>query len=72
LAKDDRQLSINACDLLARALLSVMSDSERESLLRLLKRLHGYLPEVELAKQRHVGDRFPGVAKPRRREEDEQ
>ena len=45
-----------------RALLSVLSDGERESLLALLKRLHENLPEVELATQRYVDERFPGVA----------
>lgn len=58
-----------------RALLSVLSDDERESLLTLLKRLHENLPEVELATQRYVEDRFPGVAAKRNRgieEDDEQ
>jgi len=44
-----------------RALLSVLSDGERESFLSLLKRLHENLPEVELATQRYVESRFPGV-----------
>ncbi|MEJ8810302.1 MarR family winged helix-turn-helix transcriptional regulator [Variovorax ureilyticus] len=42
-----------------RALLSVLSDSEREVLLSLLKRLHENLPQVELATQRYVDGRFP-------------
>jgi DNA-binding MarR family transcriptional regulator len=41
-----------------RALLSVLSEAERDSLLSLLKRLHENLPEVELATQRYVESRF--------------
>ncbi|MDM0043088.1 hypothetical protein QTH91_01205 [Variovorax dokdonensis] len=41
-----------------RALLSVLSESERELLLALLKRLHENLPEVELATQRYVQGRL--------------
>ena len=45
-----------------RALLSVLNDAESQTLLTLLKRLHENLPEVELATQRYVEDRFPDVA----------
>jgi len=50
-----------------RALLSVLSDAESETLLTLLKRLHENLPEVESATQRYVDDRFPGVVAKRSR-----
>ena len=57
-----------------RALLSVLSDSERESLLSLLKRLHENLPEVEVATQRYVDSRFPsaGATQGRSSEHDEE
>ena len=42
-----------------RAFLSVLNDGERETLLRLLKRLHENLPEVERATQSYVEQRFP-------------
>ena len=42
-----------------RALLSVLTESERDTLIRLLKRLHENLPDVELATQRYVEERFP-------------
>jgi len=45
-----------------RALLAVLSEAERESLLSLLKRLHENLPEVELATQRYVEGRFSAPA----------
>jgi len=41
-----------------RVLLSVLSESEREALLMLLKRIHENLPEVELATLRYVEGRF--------------
>lgn len=42
-----------------RALLSVLSQAERETLIGLLKRLHENLPQVELATSRYVAQRFP-------------
>jgi DNA-binding MarR family transcriptional regulator len=48
-----------------RALLSVLGDSDRETLIRLLKRLHENLPAVEAATSRYIAKRYPGT--PRRR-----
>jgi DNA-binding MarR family transcriptional regulator len=48
-----------------RALLSVLGDSDRETLIRLLKRLHENLPAVEAATSRYITKRYPGT--PRRR-----
>ncbi len=42
-----------------RALLEVLSQSERETLIGLLKRLHENLPAVEHATAAYVGKRFP-------------
>jgi DNA-binding MarR family transcriptional regulator len=42
-----------------RALLSVLSDAERETLIGLLKRLHENLPFVEAATSRYVAEQFP-------------
>jgi len=53
-----------------RALLSVLSDAERETLIRLLKRLHENLPAVEEATARYVGQRFPRAARRRGRSTD--
>ncbi|HEU0203968.1 MAG TPA: MarR family winged helix-turn-helix transcriptional regulator [Burkholderiaceae bacterium] len=49
-----------------RALLSVLSESERETLIRLLRRLHENLPAVEQATARYVAQRFPRAAARRR------
>jgi DNA-binding MarR family transcriptional regulator len=44
-----------------RALLSVLTASEKETLIKLLKRLHENLPEVERATDCYVSTRFPGA-----------
>jgi len=54
-----------------RALLSVLSDSERDTLLRLLKRLHENLPAVEKATARYVARRYPHAAQRRPRASDD-
>ena len=41
-----------------RVFLSVLSEAEHETLIRLLKRLHENLPEVESATERYVAQRF--------------
>lgn len=41
-----------------RALVSVLSTSERDTLLRLLKRVHENLPAVEAATTAHVSSRY--------------
>ena len=41
------------------ALLSVLSQSDRDTLLHLLKRLHENLPAVEEATARYVANRYP-------------
>jgi len=46
-----------------RALLSVLSEPERDTLLGLLKRLHENLPAVEKATARYVARRYPHVAR---------
>ncbi|HEY7370558.1 MAG TPA: MarR family winged helix-turn-helix transcriptional regulator [Polyangia bacterium] len=46
-----------------RALLSVLSETERDTLLKLLKRLHENLPAVEKATARYVVRRYPHVAR---------
>jgi DNA-binding MarR family transcriptional regulator len=46
-----------------RALLSVLSESERETLLRLLKRLHENLPAVESATAHYVAKHYPHAAR---------
>src|SRR6266496_3265454 len=46
-----------------RALLSVLSDSDRNTLVRLLKRLHENLPAVEHATARYIAERHPRAAK---------
>jgi len=46
-----------------RALLSVLSEAERDTLLRLLKRLHENLPAVEKATARYVARHYPHVAR---------
>jgi len=50
-----------------RALLSVLSNSESDTLLRLLKRLHDNLPEVEVATAEFVDEHYPRAAGSRRR-----
>jgi DNA-binding MarR family transcriptional regulator len=42
-----------------RAFLSVLSSSERETLIRLLARLHENLPQVDLATESYVSKNFP-------------
>jgi DNA-binding MarR family transcriptional regulator len=49
-----------------RALLSVLNESERDTLLRLLKRLHENLPAVEVATARYVAKHYPQHAARRR------
>ena len=44
-----------------RAFLSVLSSAEQETLIGLLKRLHGNLPQVEDATTRFVAQRFPNA-----------
>jgi len=44
-----------------RAFLEVLSGSERETFLRLLKRLHENLPAVEAATEVYVAKRFPNA-----------
>ena len=50
-----------------RVLLSVLSESERETLLRLLKRVHENLAAVETATASYIARRYPRAAAPRRR-----
>jgi DNA-binding MarR family transcriptional regulator len=50
-----------------RALLSVLSEAERETLLRLLKRLHENLPAVEVATAGYIAARYPRASRRRRR-----
>jgi DNA-binding MarR family transcriptional regulator len=42
-----------------RAFLAVLTDDERETLIRLLRRLHENLPAVEAATDRYVTKKFP-------------
>ncbi|MEY2872981.1 MAG: hypothetical protein RLZZ373_352 [Pseudomonadota bacterium] len=44
-----------------RAFLEVLTQTERETLISLLRRLHENLPEVEAATQRYVTGKFPKV-----------
>src|SRR5262249_47024729 len=48
-----------------RALLSVLNETERDTLLRLLKRLHENLPAVEQATARYVAQNYPQAARRR-------
>lgn len=48
-----------------RAFLSVLTDSERETLIGLLKRLHENLPEVERATARYVEKHDPPIRRQR-------
>lgn len=48
-----------------RAFLSVLTDSERETLIGLLKRLHENLPEVEKATARYVEKHHPPIRRRR-------
>jgi DNA-binding MarR family transcriptional regulator len=50
-----------------RALLCILSDSERESLIGLLRRLHANLPAVEAVTADYIEKRFPVARRPRRR-----
>jgi DNA-binding MarR family transcriptional regulator len=50
-----------------RALLSVLSESERDTLIRLLKRLHENLPAVEKATAHYVAKHYPHAARRRPR-----
>jgi DNA-binding MarR family transcriptional regulator len=45
-----------------RALLSVLSAQERDTLISLLARLHENLPAVDAATERYVGEHFPQAA----------
>jgi hypothetical protein len=45
-----------------RTLLSVLSDAERETLLRLLKRVHENLSAVEAATSAYIARRYPRAA----------
>jgi DNA-binding MarR family transcriptional regulator len=45
-----------------RALLSVLSDADRQTLLRLLKRVHENLPAVEVATSAYLTRRYPRAA----------
>jgi DNA-binding MarR family transcriptional regulator len=45
-----------------RTLLSVLNESERETLLRLLKRVHENLPSVETATKTYIARRHPRVS----------
>ena len=45
-----------------RALLSVLSQPERETLLRLLRRVHENLPAVEVATTAYIAGRYPRAA----------
>ena len=46
-----------------RALLSVLSESERDTLIRLLKRLHENLPTVETAMAHYIRKHHPHAAR---------
>ncbi len=50
-----------------RALLSVLSESDRETLLRLLKRVHENLASVEVATATYIARRYPRAARRRAR-----
>ena len=50
-----------------RVLLSVLSESERETLLRLLKRVHENLAAVETATASYIARRYPRAARRRPR-----
>jgi DNA-binding MarR family transcriptional regulator len=49
-----------------RTFLSVLRDDERETLIGLLKRLHENLPQVEVATERYLAERFPRAVRRRR------
>jgi hypothetical protein len=44
----------------------VLRDDERETLIGLLKRLHENLPQVEVATERYLAERFPRAVRRRR------
>lgn len=50
-----------------RAFLSVLSETERETLIGLLKRLHENLPAVEVATERYVAQSVPAAGAKRRK-----
>jgi DNA-binding MarR family transcriptional regulator len=50
-----------------RALLSVLTDSERDTLLVLLRRLHENLPAVEAATARYIAKHYPHASRRRPR-----
>lgn len=50
-----------------RALLTILTESERNTLIRLLKRLHENLPAVEEATAAYVAKHYPRVARTRRK-----
>jgi DNA-binding MarR family transcriptional regulator len=52
-----------------RALLTVLSEGEREALIRLLKRLHENLPGVEKATARYIAELYPRAARHRTNED---
>jgi DNA-binding MarR family transcriptional regulator len=54
-----------------RALLSVLSASDRDALVRLLKRLHENLPAVERATTRYIAEHHPRAARRHPRSVDE-
>jgi len=53
-----------------RALLEVLNDYERNTLVRLLKRLHENLPAVERATAHYVKHRYPNAARGRGRQQE--
>jgi DNA-binding MarR family transcriptional regulator len=54
-----------------RALLSILSEPERKTLLALLRRLHENLPEVERATARYVAKHYPQIARQSPRDDSE-
>ena len=46
-----------------RALLSVLSESEVDTLIGLLKRIHENLPAVERVTSRYIAERYPHAAR---------
>ncbi len=48
-----------------RALLAVLTEAERDTLIRLLRRLHENLSAVETATSRYIAERYPRPAKRR-------
>lgn len=54
-----------------RALLSVLSESEVDTLIRLLKRIHENLPAVERVTSRYIAERYPHAARRGSRTDDD-